>query len=111
MMNKRITIFLNDLAGALHSYWAKGNEDEKLRIIIEDDLLFEHSKEVARLVASKPPKAISFMKLNINQASEDNFETCLDWEAVRQIHCMETKDFSEGVSAFQEKRKPKFMGM
>ncbi|MBI36143.1 MAG: enoyl-CoA hydratase [Alphaproteobacteria bacterium] len=79
--------------------------------VIEDDLLFEHSKEVARLVASKPPKAISFMKLNINQASEDNFETCLDWEAVRQIHCMETKDFSEGVSAFQEKRKPKFMGM
>ena len=40
----RITIFLNDLAGALHSYWAKGNEDEKQRIIIEDDLLLTRSR-------------------------------------------------------------------
>ena len=40
----RITIFLNNLAGALHSYWAKGNEDEKQRIIIEDDLLLTRSR-------------------------------------------------------------------
>ena len=79
--------------------------------VIEDDLLFEHAKEVARLISSRSPKAISFMKQNINQALEDDFETCLDWEAVRQIYCMETKDFAEGVSAFREKRKPRFLGI
>ena len=79
--------------------------------VIEDDLLFEHATEVARLISSRSPKAISFMKQNINQALEDDFETCLDWEAVRQIYCMETKDFAEGVSAFREKRKPRFLGI
>ena len=32
------------MAGALHSYWAKGNEDVKLRIIIENDLALTKSR-------------------------------------------------------------------
>ena len=34
----RITIFLNDLSSSFHASWSKGNEDVKLRYIVEDDL-------------------------------------------------------------------------
>jgi len=40
----RITIFLNDLASAFHSLWAKGNEEQNLRYIIEDDLVLTSAR-------------------------------------------------------------------
>ncbi len=40
----RITIFLNDLASAFHASWSKGNEDSKMRYIIESDLNVTNSR-------------------------------------------------------------------
>jgi len=40
----RITIFLNDLSSAFHASWSKGNEDVKLRYILEEDLDITNSR-------------------------------------------------------------------
>jgi 2-(1,2-epoxy-1,2-dihydrophenyl)acetyl-CoA isomerase len=50
------------------------------------------------------------MKSNINLATGTDFRTLLDREAETQMRCAMTEDHKEGVSAFMEKRQPKFQG-
>ena len=47
----RFTFYLNDLATLFHSYWSKGNEDEKYKFIIDGKIRNVNTLAVIKLIA------------------------------------------------------------
>ncbi len=64
----------------------------------------------AKQIAGGPPIALRYMKENMNRAITQDLHTCMDMEADRLIRAAATTDFKEAVTAFVEKREPKFTG-
>lgn len=60
--------------------------------------------------AQAPTKAIGLMKKMLNKASNADLDTMLDYEAYCQEIAGRSYDHKEGVTAFGEKRKPRFEG-
>ncbi len=93
----------------------KIKSDEALRIglinrVVADDALQGETIELARRLASLPPVGIGLTKRAINAAWANDLPTQLDYEAMLQTTAGRTRDHREGVTAFLEKRKPKFTG-
>ena len=79
--------------------------------VVEDNKLMEASLKVAKQLASGPTKAFGLAKQNLNHAMMGVLESQLQFEANGMIKAsMNTKDYLEGIRAFLEKRKPKFIG-
>lgn len=66
--------------------------------------------DVANNLAEAAPLALAMTKQALNNYSSSLEET-LTFEAFASSSLLGTNDFSEGVAAFLEKRKPKFSGM
>jgi len=66
--------------------------------------------EIANYYANAPTKAIGLMKKMLNKSSSSDMETILEYEAYCQEIAGNSEDNKEGVTAFIEKRKPKFKG-
>lgn len=71
--------------------------------------LTAQTEKLAKQIASGAPKAISLMKMMMNKTYAD-FEEFLAQEATTQVDCLNSADCKEGISAFKEKREPKFIG-
>jgi 2-(1,2-epoxy-1,2-dihydrophenyl)acetyl-CoA isomerase len=78
--------------------------------VVDDEALQSEAFALAARIASGPPIALGYMKENLNRALEADLETCLDYEADRMVRSAQTEDYLEAVSAFSEKRSPKFRG-
>lgn len=88
---------------------------EALRIglvnsIVEPDELSETVVEMAHEVASKGPIALRYAKEAINKGMDLTFEQGLRLEADLYLLLHTTRDRTEGIRAFEEKRKPHFEG-
>jgi 2-(1,2-epoxy-1,2-dihydrophenyl)acetyl-CoA isomerase len=59
---------------------------------------------------SAPTKAIALMKKMLNKSFNSNLDEMLDYEAYCQEIAGRSQDYKEGVTAFNEKRKPVFQG-
>lgn len=78
---------------------------------VEADDTFEAAVEkLAGKLAQMPTKALALIKDAFNQSLQNNLEDQLAVELDYQIQASETDDYAEGVSAFLEKRRPKFEG-
>jgi 2-(1,2-epoxy-1,2-dihydrophenyl)acetyl-CoA isomerase len=66
--------------------------------------------ELAADWASRPTVAVGATKRLLEHAHAVELEDQLALEAELQQRCVETADFAEGVSAFLEKRAPRFAG-
>ena len=64
----------------------------------------------AENLAEKAPMAMAITKRDLRHASKSTLEENTIFEAREQKAALESQDFSEGVSAFMEKRKPIFTG-
>ena len=77
---------------------------------VDDDALEAHVWQMAEKLARQPTRAMHLIKQCFLNTSSNSLDQQLDLERDMQTLAGETNDFSEGVSAFLERREPKFNG-
>lgn len=88
-------------------------EAEKMGMIYKafpDGEFNNASLQLAERLAQMPTKALAFIKHMVTESVDHTLEEQLEMEDQFQQKAAATKDYSEGVLAFMEKRSPKFTG-
>jgi 2-(1,2-epoxy-1,2-dihydrophenyl)acetyl-CoA isomerase len=92
---------------------AKGREAVELglayRCLPADDLAAEAHQLAARLAAG-PTRSLGLSKQLLNKTFERSLGDALDLEGSYQSLATTSSDLSEGMTAFKEKREPRFTG-
>lgn len=78
--------------------------------VVPDADLAAESLKIAQTASEMPTKAIGLTKRLLNEGTVNNLETQLKREGQEQVTAALSHDYSEGVKAFFEKRKPVFKG-
>lgn len=76
--------------------------------VVAPDQLEARAQTVAREIASKPPHAVRLSKRLMKSAQSLELEELLNLGAAFQAVCHEMPDHHEAISAFIERRTPKF---
>jgi len=104
---KRATelLFTGELVGA-----RAAAEMGMINSVAPDDELMSRAMAMAEKLAQAPTAAIAEIKKLLEASTKNDLRSQLDLERETQIESGKTKDFVEGVSAFLEKRPPRFVG-
>jgi 2-(1,2-epoxy-1,2-dihydrophenyl)acetyl-CoA isomerase len=78
--------------------------------VVPDAELSAAANEMAASLASGPTRALGLTKRAFNRAWLESLERALDYESYLQDTASRTLDHEEGLSAFFEKRPPRFEG-
>ena len=78
--------------------------------VAADGELMSQVMAMAEKLANAPTAAIGQIKALLEASATNDYGSQLDLERQAQIDAGKTKDFAEGVSAFLEKRPPRFVG-
>ncbi len=78
--------------------------------VVADDRVRDEALEWAHSLSERAPRALGLTKKAMRRAASLDFADSIDFEAELQSECIDSEDCKEGVSAFLEKRKPKFTG-
>ena len=73
-------------------------------------VLMETAGTLAQQMAEKPTRGLGLIKRALNASLTNDLAAQLALEAVLQHEAAQTRDYAEGVRAFQEKRAPSFLG-
>ncbi|HMS65449.1 MAG TPA: enoyl-CoA hydratase-related protein [Ignavibacteria bacterium] len=80
------------------------------KLVSNNNLLMKSAMITAKNFASRPTKAIGMIKNILNRSFETSLDEILETESSNQDIAGNTADFKEGIAAFLEKRKAKFIG-
>lgn len=78
--------------------------------VVEPEELANKTQELAQHLATQPTVALACIKQSTYAAANNTLDQQLDLERDLQRQCGHSEDFREGVSAFIDKRQPKFQG-
>lgn len=78
--------------------------------VVPAEELDNATAEVAAYYENAPTKAVALMKQMINKSFHSDLNEMLEYEACCQEIAGNSSDYKEGVTAFNEKRKPSFTG-
>ena len=78
--------------------------------VVADDELLASAREWAEKLAGKAPLALARAKKLMRQAASLSYADAITSEAALQHLCFDSADCREGISAFLEKREPRFTG-
>lgn len=78
--------------------------------VVPQEELLQAAKKMARKISEKGPQAVRFCKAAVNNGLEMEIDRASAYEADLFALCFATKDQTEGMSAFIEKRPAKFQG-
>ncbi len=78
--------------------------------VYADDTFMADVTKFAETIANMPTKAIGLTKRLLNDSLFNTHDKQLALEGMAQIEAASSYDYSEGVTAFLEKRKPEFKG-
>lgn len=79
--------------------------------VVKHEELEQETLKLARGLACGPSRAIGMCKLLLNRSLDSDLDNALASEAYAQVVLMQTKDHTEGVRAFLEKREAHFEGV
>lgn len=78
--------------------------------VMEPDVFLDEVLETAHGIAATAPIASKLTKLALRDGGHQDFESCVQWEAMAQPITLATEDLQEGIRASREKRAPVFTG-
>ena len=81
-----------------------------INYVVPHDQLDKKALELAQKAANGPPRALAMSKAMLNKSFANSLQDALDQEGTSQTVNFTTKDISEAMKAFQEKRPPRFSG-
>jgi enoyl-CoA hydratase len=76
--------------------------------VVRDEDVMQRAREIALLITQKSPLVLKIAKTVINE--NQDIKRALEIEIASFAECFTTEDHVEGISAFLEKRAPKFKG-
>jgi len=79
--------------------------------VVEPATLLETAKGVARKLSEGPPLALARIKRAVREGLDGSLDQALERERLGQLALLATEDLKEGVTAFFEKRAPRFRGV
>ena len=78
--------------------------------VVKAEVLDEEVEKLANHFSMAPTKAIGLMKKMLIKSFTSNLDEMLEYEAFCQEIAGRSSDYKEGVDAFNQKRKPSFIG-
>jgi 2-(1,2-epoxy-1,2-dihydrophenyl)acetyl-CoA isomerase len=98
-------MFTGDMVSASSAY-----QMGMINHVVADAELMSHVIALAEKLASAPTAAIGRIKRLLERSAVNDYGSQLEVERRTQVESGQTKDFVEGVTAFLEKRPPRFTG-
>ena len=78
--------------------------------VVPNEYLVEEAKNLAKVIASKPPVAVRLAKEAVLKSFDTTIEGGLEFERKNFYMLFASEDQKEGMKAFVEKRKPEWKG-
>ena len=78
--------------------------------LVDEENILSEAKKWGKKLSEKPTLAIGITKQDMFFSMDNDLNDSIAFEAEKQILAFKSNDLMEGVTAFLEKRKPKFLG-